>query len=158
MLEVNGERYPLPAELRDATLLDVIRDHLGLTGTKYGCGAGLCGACTVHVDGQAVRACVTRAGDVEAKRITTIEGLFAANGGGLQPAQQAWIEVSVSQCGYCQPGQIMTAVAFLAANPNPSDEDIKQAMSGNLCRCGTYLRIRRAVRRAAEISRTAVMR
>ena len=156
MLDVNGERRPLPAEWRDATLLDVIRDHLGLKGTKYGCGTGLCGACTVHVAGQAVRSCVTRAGEVEDRPITTIEGLSAASGGALHPAQQAWIEASVPQCGYCQPGQIMTAAVFLASNPNPSDEDIKQAMGGNLCRCGTYLRIRRAVRRAAEISRSRV--
>jgi isoquinoline 1-oxidoreductase alpha subunit len=154
MLEVNGERYALPAELRDASLLDVIRDHLALKGTKYGCGAGLCGACTVHVDGEAIRSCTTRAADVEGKRITTIEGLSHAGAAGLHPVQQAWIAESVPQCGYCQSGQIMAAAAFLASHPDPSDEEIKQVMSANLCRCGTYLRIRRAVRRAAALIRS----
>ena len=154
MLEVNGERYALPPQLRGASLLDVIRDHLGLKGTKYGCGAGLCGACTVHVDGEAVRSCMTRAADVEGKRITTIEGLARAGADGLHPVQQAWIAESVPQCGYCQTGQIMAAAAFLSSHPDPSDEEIKQAMSGNLCRCGTYLRIRRAVRRAATLLRS----
>ncbi len=154
MLEVNGERYTLPPELRDTSLLDVIRDHVGLKGTKYGCGVGLCGACTVHVDGEARRSCMTRAADVEDKRITTIEGLSRAGAGGLHPVQQAWIAESVPQCGYCQAGQIMAAVAFLSSHPDPSDEEIKQAMSANLCRCGTYLRIRRAVRHAAAMIRS----
>ena len=154
MLDVNNARHPLPPELREATLLDVIRDHLGLTGTKYGCGTGLCGACTVHVDGQAVRSCMTRAGEVEDKPITTIEGLSRLIADGLHPVQTAWIAESVPQCGYCQAGQIMAAAALLAGHPDPSDEEIAQAMNGNLCRCGTYLRIRRAVRRAAEIMRS----
>ena len=154
MLEVNNQRHSLPPELRDATLLDVIRDHLGLKGTKYGCGTGLCGACTVHVDGQAVRSCMTRAGEVEDKPITTIEGLSRLIADGLHPVQAAWIAESVPQCGYCQAGQIMAAAALLAGHPDPSDEEIAQAMNGNLCRCGTYLRIRRAVRRAAEIMRS----
>ena len=154
MLDVNNARHSLPPELREATLLDVIRDHLGLKGTKYGCGTGLCGACTVHVDGRAVRSCMTRAGEVEDKPITTIEGLSRLIADGLHPVQAAWIAESVPQCGYCQAGQIMAAAALLAGHPDPSDEEIAQAMNGNLCRCGTYLRIRRAVRRAAAIMRS----
>jgi isoquinoline 1-oxidoreductase alpha subunit len=130
------------------TLLDFIRDHQRLKGTKYGCGLGLCGACTVHVDGVAVRSCQIRAGDALEHRVTTIEGL--GQPGRLHPVQAAWIAESVPQCGYCQAGQIMTAAALLAVNPDPSDEEIRRGMDGNLCRCGTYLRIRRAVRRAAE--------
>jgi aerobic-type carbon monoxide dehydrogenase small subunit (CoxS/CutS family) len=150
MLDVNGRRQALPERLREARLLDVIRDHLGLRGTKYGCGKGLCGACTVHLEGVAVRSCQLRAGDAEGKRITTIEGLAMGREGGLHPVQQAWIAESVPQCGYCQPGQVMSAAALLSANPDPSDREIRLAMDGNLCRCGTYPRIRRAVRRAAE--------
>jgi isoquinoline 1-oxidoreductase alpha subunit len=151
VFEVNGKRVELPERLRDASLLDVIRDHVGLPGTKYGCGLGLCGACTVHIDGQAVRSCQIRAGGVEGRSVTTIEGL-APDGedGRLHPVQEAWIAESVPQCGYCQAGQIMAAAALLAVDPEPSDETIRRAMDGNLCRCGTYSRIRRAIRRVAE--------
>jgi aerobic-type carbon monoxide dehydrogenase small subunit (CoxS/CutS family) len=127
-------------------LLWALRDALGLTGTKYGCGKGLCGACTVHIDGAAARACVTPISAVAGKRVTTIEGLAA--GAALHPVQQAWIAEDVPQCGYCQSGQIMAAAAFLAAHPHPSDAEIRAGMR-NLCRCGTYLRIERAIRRAA---------
>lgn len=131
-------------------LLWVLRDLLGMTGTKYGCGAGLCGSCTVHVDGRAVRSCLTPVGSVEGRRVTTIEGLAPD---GPHPLQRAWLAEEVSQCGYCQPGQIMQAAALLAENRNPSDADIEAAMTGNLCRCGTYDRIRRAVHRAAREGR-----
>src|SRR5271157_6574622 len=130
----------------DTPLLWVLRDTLELTGTKFGCGAGLCGACTVHVEGSAIRSCSTPVSDVAGKSITTIEGLGA---NGLHVLQQAWIAEEVPQCGYCQTGQIMTAAALLAKTPNPSDEQITQAMNGNLCRCGTYERIRKAIHRAA---------
>ncbi len=128
-------------------LLWVLRDMVGLTGTKYSCGIGQCGNCTVHVDGQATRSCMTPVSTVAGKKITTIEGLSPD---GNHPIQKAWIEVQVAQCGYCQPGQIMTAAALLAHNPKPSDEEIVKAMSGVLCRCGTYQRIIQAVRRAAQ--------
>jgi len=128
-------------------LLWVLRDILGLTGTKYSCGIGQCGACTVHLDGQAVRSCTLPVSEAAGKKITTIEGLEAE---GLHPVQQAWLTENVPQCGYCQPGQIMTAAALLAQNPNPSDDEIDAAMSGNLCRCGTYQRIRRAIHRSAK--------
>jgi aerobic-type carbon monoxide dehydrogenase small subunit (CoxS/CutS family) len=128
-------------------LLWVLRDTLGLTGTKFGCGAGLCGACTVHVGADAVRSCVTPVSSVAGKKITTIEGLSADGG---HPLQRAWIEEQVPQCGYCQPGQIMSAAALLAAKPRPTESDILEAMRGNICRCGTYNRIRRAILRAAE--------
>lgn len=128
----------------DTPLLWVLRDKLNLTGTKYGCGMGLCGACTVHLDGEAVRACQTPVSSVGAKKITTIEGLSGDN-----PVQRAWIAEQVPQCGYCQPGQIMSAAALLAKTPKPSDEQIDSAMGGNLCRCGMYLRIRRAIHRAS---------
>jgi isoquinoline 1-oxidoreductase alpha subunit len=151
VFEVNGKRVELPERLRDASLLDVIRDYVGLRGTKYGCGLGLCGACTVHVDGQAVRSCQIRAGGVEGRSVTTIEGLAPdAEGGRLHPVQEAWIAESVPQCGYCQAGQIMAAAALLSVDPEPSDDAIRRAMDGNLCRCGTYPRIRRAIRRVAE--------
>ncbi len=132
----------------DTPLLWVLRDTLGLTGTKFGCGMALCGACTVHMNGVPVRSCVTPISAVMNARITTIEGL--SEGGMLHPVQQAWIEVDVPQCGYCQAGQIMTAVALLARNPSPTDEDIDAAMAGNLCRCGTYQQIRKAIHRAAQ--------
>jgi aerobic-type carbon monoxide dehydrogenase small subunit (CoxS/CutS family) len=135
----------------DTPLLWVLRDHLGMTGTKYGCGMALCGACTVHLDGVAVRSCVLPLSAVEAKAVTTIEGLSA---GSSHAVQRAWLEIDVPQCGYCQSGQIMSAAALLQKNPNPSDADIDAAMSGNLCRCGTYARIRRAIHRAAELQRT----
>jgi isoquinoline 1-oxidoreductase alpha subunit len=133
----------------DMPLLWVIRQVLNLPGTKFGCGAALCGACTVHIDGQAARSCVTDVSSVAGKRITTIEGLSPD---GSHPVQVAWQEIDVPQCGYCQAGQIMSAAALLAANPRPTDSQIHQAMDGNLCRCGTYLRIREAIRRAAALS------
>ena len=144
-LIVNGEKRDLDTD-PTTPLLWVLRDSLGLTGTKYGCGIALCGACTVHVDGVPVRACVTPLSAVAGKTVTTIEGLSKDNS---HPVQRAWIAVDVPQCGYCQSGQIMTAAALLANKPNPSDTDIDQAMSGVLCRCGTYSRIRRAIKLAA---------
>jgi isoquinoline 1-oxidoreductase subunit alpha len=131
----------------ETPLLWVLRDTLELTGTKFGCGAGLCGACTVHLDGAAVRSCSKPVSQVGNKNITTIEGLSEK---GLHPVQQAWVDEQVPQCGYCQTGQIMAAAALLAKNPQPSDEQVMQAMNGNLCRCGTYERIRRAIHRAAN--------
>ena len=130
----------------DTPLLWVVRDELGLTGTKFGCGVAQCGACTVHVNGTPTRSCVTPISAVQGKRITTIEGLSPAAD---HPLQKAWIAEQVPQCGYCQSGQIMSAAALLTAKPNPTDSDIDQAMSGNICRCGTYNRIRRAIRRAS---------
>jgi isoquinoline 1-oxidoreductase subunit alpha len=129
-------------------LLWVLRDTLNLTGTKFGCGMALCGACTVHINGEASRSCILPVSSVEGKRITTIEGLSAD---GSHPVQKAWIEEDVPQCGYCQTGQIMSAVALLAKKPNPNDVEIDDAMSGNLCRCGTYQRIRKAIHRAASL-------
>src|SRR5690242_18189739 len=131
-------------------LLWVLRDTLGLTGTKFGCGMTLCGACTVHIDGSPIRSCVTPVSAVAGKKVTTIEGLSADHS---HPIQQAWVEEDVPQCGYCQSGQIMTAAALLAKTANPTDSDIDEAMRGNLCRCGTYDGIRRAIHRAAEIKR-----
>jgi isoquinoline 1-oxidoreductase alpha subunit len=136
----------------DTPLLWVLRDHLAMTGTKFGCGMALCGACTVHLDGTAVRSCVVPLSAVQAKAVTTIEGLSAGAG---QAVQKAWLEIDVPQCGYCQSGQIMSAAALLCGNPNPSDADIDAAMSGNICRCGTYLRIREAIHRAAELQSAA---
>jgi len=133
----------------DTPLLWVLRDHLGLTGTKFGCGAGLCGACTVHLDGQPIRSCLIPVSGVAGRSVTTIEGLGAD---GLHALQQAWIDEQVPQCGYCQSGQLMSAAALLAARPDPSDDEIAQSMSGNLCRCGTYGRIRRAIRRASRVA------
>ena len=147
-LSINGQQRTVECD-PDTPLLWVLRDSLDLVGTKFGCGGGFCGACTVHVDGQPRRSCNTAVRDVAARRITTIEGLSS---GGTHPVQRAWEEIDVPQCGYCQAGQIMTAAALLARTPNPSDDDIATAMTGNICRCGTYLRIRRAVRRAAELS------
>lgn len=131
----------------DTPLLWVLRDSLSMTGTKYGCGMGLCGACTVHLDGEAVRACQTAVSSVGSKKITTIEGLSSENS---HAVQRAWIAEQVPQCGYCQPGQIMSAAALLAKTPKPTDQQIDEAMIGNLCRCGMYGRIRRAIHRAAE--------
>ena len=130
----------------DTPLLWVLRDSLSMTGTKYGCGMGLCGACTVHLDGEAVRACQTAVSSVGSKKITTIEGLSSDNS---HPVQRAWIAEQVPQCGYCQPGQIMSAAALLSKTPKPTDQQIDEAMMGNLCRCGMYGRIRRAIHRAA---------
>ncbi len=145
VLVVNGRERRVEAD-PEMPLLWVLRDTLGLTGTKFGCGAGLCGACTVHLDGEAARSCMTPVGSVSRRRVTTIEGLSAS---GAHSLQNAWIAEQVPQCGYCQPGQIMAAAALLARKPKPSDAEVDEAMSGNLCRCGTYLRIRRAIRRAS---------
>jgi aerobic-type carbon monoxide dehydrogenase small subunit (CoxS/CutS family) len=144
-LRINGRDVAVDAD-PDTPLLWVIRDHVNLTGTKFGCGAGLCGACTVHLDGAAIRSCITPLADVEGAEITTIEGLSAD---GSHPVQQAWLAEQVPQCGYCQPGMIMAAAALLADTPQPSDADIDAAMT-NLCRCGTYDRVRRAIHRAAQ--------
>ena len=152
-VEINGEARSLPDDLGQVRLLHVLRDHFGLKGTKFGCGVGLCGACTVHLDGQAVRSCQVPARAAIGRRVTTIEGLADTHRGAngrLHAVQEAWIAESVPQCGYCQAGQIMSAAALLARNPAPSDREVRSAMSGNLCRCGTYMRIRRAIRRAAE--------
>jgi len=148
-LLVNGQPHDVDAP-DDMPLLWVLRDLVGLTGTKFGCGMAQCGACTVHVDGQAIRSCVTPASAVAGKSITTIEGLSEE---GTHPVQLAWQEIDVVQCGYCQSGQVMTAAALLKQKPDPTDADIDAAMAGNLCRCGTYQRIRTAVHRAAEISK-----
>ena len=145
-LNVNGQAHSIEVS-PDTPLLWVLRDNLGLTGTKYGCGIGACGTCTVHLDGNAVRSCTLPVGQVGDQPITTIEGLSTD---GDHPLQQAWLAENVSQCGYCQPGQIMAAAALLAENLSPSDADIDVAMSGNLCRCGTYQRIRSAIHRAAQ--------
>jgi aerobic-type carbon monoxide dehydrogenase small subunit (CoxS/CutS family) len=142
---VNGQRRSVTVE-PDTPLLWVLRDTLGLTGTKFGCGIAQCGACTVHLDGEPVRSCVTPVSTVAGKRVTTIEGLSPD---ATHPVQLAWIAEDVPQCGYCQSGQIMSAAALLARKPNPTDADIDQAMAGNLCRCGTYVRIRRAIHQAA---------
>ena len=145
-LTVNDQPRELDVD-PEMPLLWAIRDHLQLTGTKFGCGMALCGACTVHIDGQATRSCVTPVSAVEGKKVTTIEGLSER---GDHPVQQAWDEVDVAQCGYCQAGQIMTAAALLAQNPKPSNEQIENAMHGNICRCGTYHRIREAVALASS--------
>jgi len=147
-LTVNGVSHDVDVAA-DTPLLWVLRDVLGLTGTKYGCGAALCGCCTVHLDGEPIRSCVTPVSDAANRKVRTIEGLAAA--GSDHPVQQAWAEIDVPQCGYCQAGQIMSAVALLEQTPDPTDEEIDQAMSGNLCRCGTYVRIRQAIRKAAEL-------
>jgi len=133
----------------DMPLLWVLRDTLNMTGTKFGCGMALCGACTVHINGEARRSCITPVSDVAGKKVTTIEGL-AMGENHLHPVQQAWMEEDVPQCGYCQSGQIMSAAALLSKKPNPTDSDIDDAMSGNICRCGTYQRIRKAIHRAAS--------
>lgn len=145
-LNINGRSYQADVA-PDTPLLWVLRDHLGLVGTKYGCGIAACGACTVHINDEATRSCVLPVSSVTSARITTIEGLSQ---NGDHPVQQAWDEIDVPQCGYCQAGQIMTAAALLKRNPKPDDKDIESAMSGNLCRCGTYHRIREAVKRASQ--------
>jgi isoquinoline 1-oxidoreductase alpha subunit len=146
-IKVNGVARTVNVD-PDMPLLWVLRDLLGLTGTKYGCGEALCGACTVHLDGHAVRSCVTPVRRADGKAVTTIEGL---SGRGDHPLQRAWLDLRVPQCGYCQAGQIMTAAALLAAHPRPTDDEIDASMAGNLCRCGTYPRIRAAIKRAAGI-------
>ena len=150
-LTINGETHELDVD-PTTPLLWVLREQLGLTGTKFGCGIAQCGACTVHLDGAPIRACVTPAQAADGKSVRTIEGLRAADGS-LHPAQQAWIDEQVPQCGYCQSGQIMSAVALLESNPSPSDADIDTAMRGNICRCGAYPRIRRGIKRAAGVIR-----
>lgn len=144
-ITLNGRETEISAD-DDTPLLWALRDELGLTGTKYGCGIGACGACTVHIDGQPTRACLTPISTIAGKSVTTIEGLGSD---GLNVVQQAWVDENVPQCGYCQSGQIMSATALLARNPDPTDKDIDTAMAGNLCRCGTYPRIRKAIHVAA---------
>lgn len=148
-LIINKKRVEIDVSL-DMPLLWFLRDIIGLTGTKFGCGMAQCGACTIHLDGEAVRSCVTPVSRAIGKEITTIEGLSE---NGDHPLQQAWAEVNVPQCGYCQSGQIMSAAVLLQENPNPTDSDIDDAMSGNICRCGTYLRIRQAIHIAANIQK-----
>jgi len=150
MIRLNGKNIPVPSTMADVRLLEFLRHHVHLTGTKFGCGQGLCGACTVHVEGQAVRSCQTEMRDVIGKAVTTIEGLAGRTGDQLHPVQVAWIAESVPQCGYCQPGQIMSAAALLDNIPNPTDTEIRRQMNGNLCRCGTYSRIHKAIKRAAR--------
>ncbi len=146
-LNINNNSYSVNVDA-DTPLLWVLRDHLGLLGTKYGCGIGMCGACTIHFDGNAVRSCLLRISAVGESKITTIEGLSEE---GDHPVQQAWLEHDVPQCGYCQAGQIMSAASLLKENPNPSDEDIDLAMNGNICRCGTYVRIKQAIKTASKL-------
>jgi len=145
-LTINGQTHDVDAD-PETPLLWILRDHLGMTGTKYGCGKALCGACTVHVDGTPMRSCSLPLAAVAGKSIATIEGL---SGDRSHPVQKAWIELDVPQCGYCQSGQIMSAVALLNRTPNPTDAEIDAAMAGNICRCGTYSRIREAIHRAAQ--------
>jgi isoquinoline 1-oxidoreductase alpha subunit len=148
-LNVNGKRHRVDVP-PDIPLLWVLRGRLGLTGTKYACGIAVCGACTVHVDGQPVRSCTTQVAAAAGRKVTTIEGLSAKSD---HPVQRAWVELDVPQCGYCQSGQVMSAVALLARKPAPTDADIDDAMTGNICRCGTYQRIRAAIHRAAAIKK-----
>ncbi|HTS52212.1 MAG TPA: (2Fe-2S)-binding protein [Burkholderiales bacterium] len=145
-LTVNSEKHELDIDPQ-MPLLWAIRDHLQLTGTKFGCGMALCGACTVHIDGQATRSCITPVSAAQGKQVTTIEGLSTSAG---HAVQEAWVSLNVPQCGYCQSGQVMSASALLASNPKPSDADINSAMAGNICRCCTYVRIRSAIHQAAE--------
>jgi isoquinoline 1-oxidoreductase alpha subunit len=142
---INGKQQNFEAE-EDMPILWALRDVVGLTGTKFGCGKGLCGACTIHLDGEAIRSCITPVTEANGKKITTIEGLSE---NGSHPVQKCWVEMGVPQCGYCQPGQIMSATALLKQNKKPNDEQIVEAMSGNLCRCGTYTRIRDAIKKVA---------
>ena len=143
-LNVNQEKYEVDVS-PDVPLVWVIREHLKLTGTKFGCGMSLCGACTVHIDGKAQRSCQTPAGEAQGKKITTIEGIPEDH-----PVKRAWVRAQVPQCGYCQPGQIMQAIALLSEKPNPKDEDVMNIMNGNLCRCGTYVKIKKAIKMAAR--------
>ena len=146
-IRVNGVEKTLDVD-PDMPLLWALRDVLGLTGTKYGCGQALCGSCTVHLDGQVVRSCVTPVRRADGRAVTTIEGLSPD---GSHPLQRAWVDLGVPQCGFCQAGQLMTAAALLKAKPKPTDDEIDQSMAGNICRCGTYVRIRAAIRKAAGI-------
>ena len=152
-LSINGQIYQVPDEQGKRILVWVLRDYLGLMGTKFGCGAGICGSCTVLLDGNPARSCLTPVSTVVDKEITTIEGLARTKGEDekLHPVQQAFLEIQAPQCGYCMSGQMLTAATFLEKNPNPTEEEIKQGMSSILCRCGTYVRIKEAVNRAAEI-------
>lgn len=145
-LKINRKKYQVDVD-PSTPMLWVLRDHLNLLGTKFGCGVAQCGACTIHLNGEAVRSCITFVSEVGDKEITTIEGLSE---NGDHPVQKAWLEHDVAQCGYCQPGQIMTATALLKTNPNPTDAEIEEAMSGNICRCGTYTRIKKAIHSAAN--------
>ncbi len=154
-LDINGMTHSIDAD-SDTPLLWALRDILGMTGTKFGCGIAQCGACTVQVDGQAIRSCITPIDSIGESKITTIEAIGATSAGAK--IQKAWLDLEVVQCGYCQSGQIMSASALLAANPNPSDADIDDAMAGNICRCGTYVRIREAIKHAAASSETPVQR
>ena len=147
-IKINGKKQQIDVD-PNTPILWLLRDHLNLVGTKYGCGIAQCGACTVHLDGKAVRSCQLRVAQVGDKSITTIEGLSK---NGDHPVQQAWLEHDVPQCGYCQAGQIMSAAALLKENPNPSDGDIEAGMHGNICRCGTYTRIKAAIKTAADLS------
>jgi isoquinoline 1-oxidoreductase alpha subunit len=146
-IKVNGTAHSVDVD-DDTPMLWVLRDVLGMSGTKFGCGAGLCGACTIHLDGQPVRSCITPVAAAAGKAVTTIEAVGATAAG--RKIQQAWLDLDVPQCGYCQSGQIMSAAALLASHPNPTDSDIDEAMSGNICRCGTYVRIRAGIKRAAH--------
>jgi isoquinoline 1-oxidoreductase alpha subunit len=148
-LDINRKNYELDID-PDTPLLWVLRDVIGLVGTKYGCGVAQCGACVVHLNGEAVRSCVTKVSRAEGQKVVTIEGLSENND---HPLQKAWVDLDVVQCGYCQSGQIMAAAVLLKENKNPTDNDIDRAMEGNICRCGTYLRIRQAIRLAAEMQR-----
>ena len=145
-LKINKKAYQVNVD-PDTPMLWVLRDNLNLKGTKFGCGISQCGACTIHMDGEAIRSCITLVSEVGDQEITTIEGLSE---NGDHPVQKAWLDHDVSQCGYCQPGQIMSAVALLKKNPSPTDEEIESAMSGNICRCGTYTRIKKAIKTAAK--------
>jgi isoquinoline 1-oxidoreductase alpha subunit len=148
-LNINKKTYNVDVD-PDMPLLWALRDVIGLVGTKYGCGVAQCGACVVHLDGEAVRSCVTKVSRAAGKKVVTIEGLSES---GDHPLQKAWLELDVPQCGYCQSGQLMSAAVLLRENPNPTDQDIDDAMAGNICRCGTYLRIRKAIHLAAEMQR-----
>ena len=147
ILRINGQEHELDVP-DDMPLLWALRDVIGLTGTKFGCGVALCGACTVHLDGRPIRSCITPVASVVGKSVTTIEAIGKTASG--EKIQRAWLNVEVVQCGYCQPGQIMSAAALIESNPNPSDADIDAAMSGNICRCGTYTRIRAAIKQASQ--------
>jgi isoquinoline 1-oxidoreductase alpha subunit len=149
-VKVNEAEHHVAADWHDETLLTVLREHLGLAGTKFSCGIGQCGACVVHVDGSPLNSCLISVADVENKDVLTIEGL-AGGDGSLHPLQQAWIDENVPQCGFCQSGQIMQALALIGDTPDPTDADIDRAMSGNLCRCGTYDRIRKSIKKAALV-------